>query len=126
MVGKRVLKWMVEQVMDLSPGELQKAGQAVIRNREPADPLRCFTVREVAGRMRVSEDTVRQEMATGVLPFITVGSPCSADPAPGAGTQIVWKRCRAERSGKNTSPITQISLSTVGRFGRSPTWRTST
>ena len=23
MVGKRVLKWMVEQVMDLSPGELQ-------------------------------------------------------------------------------------------------------
>ena len=23
MVGKRVLRWMVEQVMDLSPGELQ-------------------------------------------------------------------------------------------------------
>ncbi len=38
-----------------------------------AHPLRCYTVREVAGLLGVSEDTVRKELATGALRHIVVG-----------------------------------------------------
>ena len=36
-------------------------------------PLRCYTVREAANLLAVSEDTVRKEMSTGALRYIVVG-----------------------------------------------------
>ena len=63
----------LERAMDLRDGELRRVVASKVYDRESADALRCFTVREVAQRMRVSEDVVRQEMAGGILPYITVG-----------------------------------------------------
>ena len=37
------------------------------------DPLRCFTVKEVAALLQVSEDTVRAEIESGALGSVTIG-----------------------------------------------------
>ena len=63
----------LEQTMNLSPGALEPVATSIAPDPEPADSLRCFTVKEVASRLRVSEDVVRQEMATGKLWYIIVG-----------------------------------------------------
>ena len=63
----------LEVAMGLPRGELQAGVPEDTPDRTPVDSLQCFTVKEVAERMHVSEDVVRQEMAHGVLPFITVG-----------------------------------------------------
>ena len=56
----------------LLPEQLESEGAAPGVG-DAADPLRCLTVKEVAARMRVSEDTVRWEMDAGVLGSITIG-----------------------------------------------------
>ncbi len=52
-------------------------GELVQSSDSPAvadtHPLRCYTVREVAALLQVSEDTVRKEMATGALHYLVVG-----------------------------------------------------
>ena len=63
----------LEQTMNLSPGALETVATSIAPDPEPTDSLRCFTVKEVASRLRVSEDVVRQEMATGKLWYIIVG-----------------------------------------------------
>ena len=63
----------LEQTMNLSPGALGPVATSIAPDAEPTDSLRCFTVKEVASRLRVSEDVVRQEMATGKLWYIIVG-----------------------------------------------------
>ena len=63
----------LEQTMNLSPGALEPVATSIAPDPEPTDSLRCFTVKEVASRLRVSEDVVRQEMATGKLWYIIVG-----------------------------------------------------
>ena len=57
----------------LLPEQLQQqaADQAV--GKREVDPLRCFTVKEVARLLQVSEDTIRAEMDSGVLGSITIG-----------------------------------------------------
>ena len=56
--------------MGMSVGELMQSSDS------PAvadtHPLRCYTVREVAALLQVSEDTVRKEMATGALHYLYV------------------------------------------------------
>ena len=38
------------------------------------DPLRCYSVAEVADIMAVSKDTVRAEMKTGALEYVLIGA----------------------------------------------------
>ena len=52
-------------------------------------PLRCYTVREVAALLQVSEDTVRKEMSTGALRYIVVGARASHPPRRAAVEGIV-------------------------------------
>ena len=64
----------LELALDLPEGELQRNDDDVA-GLQPidGDPLRCYTVDEVAARMQVHPDTVRKEIRTGVLQTIRVG-----------------------------------------------------
>ena len=63
----------LEQAMDLAEGSLQQAADEEGAKTGDGDPLRCFTVDEVAARMKVHPDTVRKEINQGKLRHIVVG-----------------------------------------------------
>lgn len=64
----------LEEAMALAPGQLVEAASENAGGvGAKKDPLTCLTVKEVAARMQVSEDTVRKEMELGMLHCITVG-----------------------------------------------------
>ena len=63
----------LERAMCLPEGDLQREPQSANDECSHLDPLRCYTVKQVAERMGVSPDTVRSEMETGALGSITVG-----------------------------------------------------
>ncbi|MCY4416248.1 MAG: helix-turn-helix domain-containing protein [Chloroflexi bacterium] len=64
----------LEVALGLPEGELQRNDDDVARLQPiDGDPLRCYTVDEVAARMQVHPDTVRKEIRTGVLQTIRVG-----------------------------------------------------
>ena len=63
----------LEQAMDLPAGQLLRSNALNVTTAYAPDPLRCFTVREVAERMKVHEGTVRKEMEQGILGWILVG-----------------------------------------------------
>ena len=62
----------LESALGLPEGELQR-NVVVVALQSIDDPLRCYTVDEVAARMRVHPDTVRKEIRTGILKTIRVG-----------------------------------------------------
>ncbi len=62
----------LELALDLPEGDLQRDDD-VAGSQPIDDPLRCYTVDEVAARMQVHPDTVRKEIRTGVLQTIRVG-----------------------------------------------------
>ena len=63
----------LEVALSLPEGELQRNDDDVAGSQPIDDPLRCYTVDEVAARMQVHPDTVRKEIRTGVLQTIRVG-----------------------------------------------------
>ena len=63
----------LELALDLPEGELQRADDVEGPQYVDGDPLRCFTVDQVAARMRVHPDTVRKEIREGALKIIRVG-----------------------------------------------------
>ena len=62
----------LERAMDLPEGDLL-LDKADAQTGHRLDPLHCFTIDEVAVRMRVHPDTVRKEIRSGRLPHIIVG-----------------------------------------------------
>ena len=60
------------------------------------DPLRCLTVKEVAARMKVSEDTVRWEMDAGVLGHITIGQRVKRIPVSALEKRLSGWRTKSE------------------------------
>ena len=63
----------LELALGLPEGELQRNDDDVAGSQPIDDPLRCYTVDEVAARMQVHPDTVRKEIRTGILKTIRVG-----------------------------------------------------
>lgn len=62
----------LELALGLPEGDLQ-CDDDVAELQSIDDPLRCYTVDEVAARMKVHPDTVRKEIREGVLNTIRVG-----------------------------------------------------
>ena len=62
----------LELALGLPEGELQRDDD-VAGSQSIDDPLRCYTVDEVAARMQVHPDTVRKEIRAGVLKAVRVG-----------------------------------------------------
>ena len=64
----------LESALGLPEGELQRNDDDVA-GLQPTDgdPLRCYTVDDVAARMQVHPDTVRKEIRVGTLKTIRVG-----------------------------------------------------
>ncbi len=64
----------LELALGLPEGELQ-CDEGDVAGLQPIDddPLRCYTVDEVAARMKVHPDTVRKEIREGALNTIRVG-----------------------------------------------------
>ena len=63
----------LEHAMGVPEGKLQQAADVGPSPEERPDPLVCFTVKQVALMLQVSEDTVRAEVDDGVLGSIVVG-----------------------------------------------------
>ena len=53
--------------------DLRRAGTQHGAAAAPLEPLRCYTVGEVAAILQVSEDTVRKEIRTGALAHVLLG-----------------------------------------------------
>ena len=62
----------LELALGLPEGDLQRDDD-VAGSQSIDDPLRCYTVDDVAARMQVHPDTVRKEIRAGVLKTIRVG-----------------------------------------------------
>ena len=63
----------LELALGLPEGELQRNDDDVAGSQSIDDPLRCYTVDDVAARMQVHPDTVRKEIRVGTLKTIRVG-----------------------------------------------------
>ena len=62
----------LELALGLPEGDLQRDDD-VAGSQSIDDPLRCYTVDDVAARMQVHPDTVRKEIRVGTLKTIRVG-----------------------------------------------------
>ena len=63
----------LELALDLPEGDLQRDDDVAGTQHVDGDPLRCYTVDDVAARMQVHPDTVRKEIREGALKTIRVG-----------------------------------------------------
>ena len=76
------------EALELDAGELQPGED----DRPVADPhpLQCYTVREVAHLLGVSQDTVRAEMRSGALRYVVVGERAHRIPHTALAWRLTW------------------------------------
>ena len=78
------------QATGVQDGELYTA-VAMADPPAPPDPLRAFTVSQVATRLQVSEFTVRREMDRGRLGYIVIGNRQRRIPSDALAERLDWR-----------------------------------
>ena len=78
---------VLAEAMALEVGDLLSAERPAVVE---VHPLQCYTVREVAHLLGVSQDTVRAEMKTGVLRYVVVGERAHRIPHAALEWRLAW------------------------------------